>query len=419
MWHFSVEMGQDQTKQQIEKGLRLYQSNQTDKALQIWTRILEKSTDPAGRFRVLGCLITAHSEMGKYKDMLKFAVTQIDTAREMEDPDYLTEGYLNLARSNEKLCEFQKTISYCKTCLNMQGTTVSLQLNGQVCLSMGNAYLGLSVFQKALECFEKALRYAHNNDDKMLECRVCCSLGSFYIQLKDYEKALFFPCKAAELVNDYGKGWSLKYRAMSQYHMAVAYRKLDRLEDAMECCEESMKIALQHGDRPLQALCLLCFADIHKSRNDAEKAFPRYDSSMSIMIEIGNRLGQVQILIGVGKCWLIRKELDKGLDAVQKAQELAETLGNKLCMLRIYCLSESIYRTKGQQRELRESVVKFHEHVEEMELYCGMCGESIGDKNHQLQALPCSHLFHLKCLQTNGTRGCPNCRRSSVKPGFV
>lgn len=102
----------------------------------------------------------------------------------MEDPDYLTEGYLNLARSNEKLCDFQKTISYCKTCLNMQGTTVSLQLNGQVCLSMGNAFLGLSVFQKALESYEKALRYAHNNDDKMLECRVCCSLGNFYIQLK-------------------------------------------------------------------------------------------------------------------------------------------------------------------------------------------------------------------------------------------
>lgn len=102
----------------------------------------------------------------------------------MEDPDYLTEGYLNLARSNEKLCDFQKTVSYCKTCLNMQGTTVSLQLNGQVCLSMGNAFLGLSVFQKALESYEKALRYAHNNDDKMLECRVCCSLGNIYIQLK-------------------------------------------------------------------------------------------------------------------------------------------------------------------------------------------------------------------------------------------
>ncbi|XP_065491404.1 43 kDa receptor-associated protein of the synapse isoform X3 [Caloenas nicobarica] len=300
------EMGQDQTKQQIEKGLHLYQSNQTEKALRVWMRVLEKSADPAGRFRVLGCLITAHAEMGRYKDMLK-----------------------------------------------------------------------------------------------------------------DYEKALFFPCKAAELVNDYGKGWSLKYRAMSQYHMAVAYRKLGRLADAMDCCEESMKIALQHGDRPLQALCLLCFADIHRSRKDVQTAFPRYDSSMSIMTEIGNRLGLIQVLLGMTKCWMIRKELDKALESIEKAQELAEGLGNKLGLLKLHCLCERIYRTKGQQQELRDHVVKFHECVEEMELYCGMCGESIGEKNNQLQALPCSHFFHLKCLQTNGTRGCPNCRRLSVKPGYV
>uniref|UniRef100_A0A3B4ATQ4 RING-type domain-containing protein n=1 Tax=Periophthalmus magnuspinnatus TaxID=409849 RepID=A0A3B4ATQ4_9GOBI len=410
-------MGQDQTKQQIEKGLKLYQTNQTDRALQTWTRVLQKTSDPGGKFRVLGCLITAHSEMGKYKDMLMYALEQIDTAREMEDPDYLTEGYLNLARSNEKLCEFQKTVSYCKTCLNMQGTTVSLQLNGQVCLSMGNAFLGLSVFQKALESYEKALRYAHNNDDKMLECRVCCSLGNIYIHLKDYEKALFFPCKAAELVNDYGKGWSLKYRAMSQYHMSVAYRKLERLPDAMECCEESMKIALQHGDRPLQALCLLNFADIHRCRRDVDVGFTFYNTHHFVQIK-----GALCNFSDGGHAACLYPwsyVIDPALDSLQRAQQLADAIGNKLSTLKVHCISEGIYRSRGQQEELREQVVKFLQCVEELELYCGMCGESIGDRDQKLQALPCSHIFHLKCLETNGTKGCPKCFKSSMKPGFV
>lgn len=34
-------------------------------------KVLEKSSDLVGRFRVLGCLVTAHSEMGRYKEMLK------------------------------------------------------------------------------------------------------------------------------------------------------------------------------------------------------------------------------------------------------------------------------------------------------------------------------------------------------------
>ena len=68
----------------------------------------------------------------------------------------------------------------------------------------------------------------------------------------------------------------------------------------------------------------------------------------------------------------------------------------QLGQLRLHCLSESIYRSKGLQRELRAHVVRFHECVEETELYCGLCGESIGEKNSRLQALPCSHIFHLR-----------------------
>lgn len=68
----------------------------------------------------------------------------------------------------------------------------------------------------------------------------------------------------------------------------------------------------------------------------------------------------------------------------------------QLSQLKLHCLSESIYRSKGLQRELRAHVVRFHECVEETELYCGLCGESIGEKNSRLQALPCSHIFHLR-----------------------
>lgn len=126
----------------------------------------------------------------------------------------------------------------------------------------------------------------------------------------------------------------------------------------------------------------------------------------------------------------------QALESLQRAQELADGIGNKvndildtqirddlvhtshliippplpspplpphpllwcvkLCTLKVHCLSEGIYRSQEQQAELREQVVKFLQCVEELELYCGMCGESIGDRNQKLQALPCSHIFHLK-----------------------
>lgn len=70
------------------------------------------------------------------------------------------------------------------------------------------------------------------------------------------------------------------------------------------------------------------------------------------MTEIGNRLGQTQVYLGVAKCWLLQKEYDKvgwtratsftgthahpvraclqALESLQRAQELADGIGNKV-----------------------------------------------------------------------------------------
>lgn len=90
-----------------------------------------------------------------------------------------------------------------------------------------------------------------------------------------------------------------------------------------------------------------------------QKAFPRYESALAIMTEIGNRLGQTQVYLGVAKCWLLQKEYDKvgwtasvsegtratsftgthahpvrpflqALESLQRAQELADGIGNKV-----------------------------------------------------------------------------------------
>ena len=70
----------------------------------------------------------------------------------------------------------------------------------------------------------------------------------------------------------------------------------------------------------------------------------------------------------------------------------------KLCTLKVCCLSEGMFRSREQGELLRQQVVKLLQCVEELELYCGMCGESIGERDQQLQAMPCSHIFHLKSV---------------------
>lgn len=68
---------------------------------------------------------------------------------------------------------------------------------------------------------------------------------------------------------------------------------------------------------------------------------------MSLMSEIGNRLGQVQVLLGVAKCWVARKVLDKvrsgpalqPLDLSQ--QSVGWVLGRTLALGWILCLTSA------------------------------------------------------------------------------
>ena len=58
-------------------------------------------------------------------------------------------------------------------------------------------------------------------------------------------------------------------------------------------------------------LLLLAMHRCDVSPPSLQKAFPRYESALAIMTEIGNRLGQTQVYLGVAKCWLLQKESEK------------------------------------------------------------------------------------------------------------
>lgn len=57
--------------------------------------------------------------------------------------------------------------------------------------------------------------------------------------------------------------------------LRVAFQSLYVIHSTLFVCfQASMKIALAKGDRPLQAKCLSCFADIHRRMNELEVHTP-------------------------------------------------------------------------------------------------------------------------------------------------
>ncbi|XP_038072503.1 43 kDa receptor-associated protein of the synapse-like [Patiria miniata] len=414
-------MGQRAAKQQIEKGLKLYNNTKQEQAVRKWKAALGKVGDKKRlRFILLGHLALAYGDWGDYREMLGYSVQQIDIANELDELELRAEAYLNLARANEKLCEYHKAMSYARHSMN---NTASQEdpLVGPIHLCLGNANLGFGHFQQALENFDKALKMAIKIGDRGLECNTYGDLAEVYISLKDYDKALRYTVKASELVRCRGQEWSPKLRTVVQLNLATPYRKLGKMDLAMDYCEEAMKMALQLNDRAIQARCLCIFADIHRKRGDCERAYPRYESSLSIAVEAGDRLGQLQVLSGMAKTLVLMKQFQRALDVNTQALDIATSIGNKMSMLRSHWLMHQLYRALGNPKASQQHASAFDGYLRDLSLYCGVCHEVMGSRHDSLNVLTCCHIFHARCAETSSfkARGCPNCKKVLTIPIFV
>ena len=229
-------MGQRLAKRDLDYGLRLYRLQRQEAAVRMWRKALRRLSGRRARFQTLGYLAAAYCDWGKYRDMLAFAVQQIELANEADSAAWRAEAYLNLARSNERLCEYHKAISYCRHSLAQ--STPDPSVHAYVYLCLANAYLGFSNFGHALENFERALRASKQCDDIVLELQVYSSLGNLFTQLRDFDKGFSFYSKAAELSKSPHMGVSGPlYERQTLHQLSLAYMGMEKLKEAMEICE--------------------------------------------------------------------------------------------------------------------------------------------------------------------------------------
>ena len=231
-------MGQRLARREVEDGLRLYTRQEYDAAVRKWKRALHRIHSRRDKFALLGYLASAHCDCGKYRDMLAYAVMQIDLANDADCSNMRAEAYLNLARSNERLCEYHKAVSYCRHSLQNQARDT--RVHGFVYLCEAKAYFGFSNFAQTLRNLEQAMLIARECDDQSLELHIYITLGQLFTRLKDYEKGLTFHLKAAELAKNF-KACDMgnKFQRLVHYNLSVPYRKLGKFKEAMDCCEVS------------------------------------------------------------------------------------------------------------------------------------------------------------------------------------
>ncbi|XP_013380010.1 43 kDa receptor-associated protein of the synapse [Lingula anatina] len=418
-------MGQRIVKQEINEAVKLYNAQDHEEAVKKWNHVLRKTSNCQLKFQTLGHLANASSDLGKYRDMLVYAIQQIDIANERENTYMRAEAYLNLARGNERIGEYHKAVSYARH--SLQNQAKDPRTHGHVYLTMSNAYFGFSNFSKCLENLDNALRVANEHGDIVLRIETYFSVARFFTTLKDYNKAVQFLDKCKELsVSIEVPDLVQKYLRLTSVHLSIPYRELGHYNEAMEKCEDALKSAMEKNDRPVQAKCLHSFAEIHKKLHDFEKAYPRYEAALNIMVETGDRYGQMEVLIGRADAMMLGNNVKKSLELYGKALEMAQALRCKYQVYHIHRVLEGIYEQQGDFDAAYQEKLCYTPMIDELEVRCEVCEKMMGIVPEPLDTLLCNHLFHAKCANFLRKREeldprrpsqilCPRCRINSCK----
>lgn len=408
-------MGHCQSKRKtVEEKFAKARDHGDDQAVQSWTRALQKTTDDEEKFILYKLLIELFEERGLFRSMVGYSVKQFDLVKNSTHRDKVLLASLNLARAKLFLGEHQdaaKMANYSLSMLeNVELNSSSYRRKVDALLTAGAANLGCSKYSASLGHLDATLRLAHVYADKIVEALACCCLSSLYYQVRDDEKGSFYPMKAESLMARYGENWDSKTKCTVMIAMAVSERKNGKLDSAMARCEEAMTIAMEKHDRASQAYCILTFADIHRQRADNDRAIPRYNATIKMFRDIGDKFGLIQAQIGVAKCLAQCKRFRDSMNSYQLAVTSCHETDNKSYEIKIYEDLIAINKFHGSDDAIQRFTKLREDAIQQMNVRCGYCLEYIGGKVVKLEALSCTHFFHTRCVE-GGITVCKCCQQ--------
>jgi len=105
------------------------------------------------------------------------------------------------------------------------------------------------------------------------------------------------------------------------------YGESDR---SLNLLNEALKLFKQIGDNLGQANVLKAIGDVQSFRDEKDEALKSYDEALKLFKQVGSNLGQANVLKAIGDVQSFRKEMDEALKSYDEALKLFKQVGDNL-----------------------------------------------------------------------------------------
>ena len=287
-------------------------------------------------FVLLFLSFSGFAQSGKYLDSLQQALksAKADTLK------VKILNQINIEYANQG--DFEKAMNYSKQAMHLAREAKDTLGLGESYNCVGNTYLRLGKYDRALENLLFAIKNFQLAGYKkgLGNCNV--SVGVIYYYQKDYDKAAAYYSRGIAIFKEIGNKRGM---ASCYNNLGEIYRLQKKYALALECSKNALSICEELNYQKGIATSLGNLGNVYYDLKNYNKAIDYYTRSIAIKKEIGNKQGLALTLNNMGSIYIIKKEFDKANKYSTESLLLATSIDAKEDIKQAYKnLSEINYK---------------------------------------------------------------------------
>ncbi len=196
---------------------------------------------------------------------------------------------------------------------------------------LGHAYLALGEVEQAIECFTKALEYAHEAGHRRGQGNWSGNLGYAYRQLGQVEQAIQYYTQALNIARETK---DRQFEAIWLDNLGSAYHITGKLEKALTSCEQALVIAreIKHHRREIdlrrgESRYLSSIGSVYRSLGQFERAITFHRDALTVAREIGDRPAESSRLYTLGNSYRSNGQFEQAIEFYQQALSITHDIG--------------------------------------------------------------------------------------------
>lgn len=215
---------------------------------------------------------------------------------------------------------------------------------------LGSIYAHNGNYNKALECYIKALKLAENSADKTKICEAYISMGVIFYEQKKFNETIAYMNKALAVE---GKHTSKRNLAYIYNNLGISYKSLNQLQQSLPYQLQALKLNQELNDKYGMTICYNNLSGLYNALNDPDKALEYCLKSIALSEELDYKVGLTYSYIVAGDYYEKHDDIKTAGTYYLKALKLAKEINYKKEIREAYeHLSFLSERTKNLEEAL-------------------------------------------------------------------